>query len=289
MKITEEKSNPVVLYHANCPDGYTAAWAAVQAMPDAEICPVTHGEPPPFFLDGRDVVIVDFAYPRAVLLDLYERTASLRVIDHHKTAEEDLRGLDFCTFDMQRSGAGLAWDVLCGTPRPWIIDYVEDRDLWRFHLPDSLDVNAAIMATPQTLEGWSELADMPLDSVISDGRAIRRHINTYCENLIEAAARQACGMGVLGSGVWGGVFPIINAPFTNVSDLLNAMLGGEGTIAVAWWQRADGKYQWSLRGNGVDVSAIARAYGGGGHESAAGFVTVLPPDAFVDFKHERGT
>jgi hypothetical protein len=37
--------------------------------------------------------------------------------------------------------------------------------------------------------------------------------------------------------------------------------------------RSDGKRQWSLRsrGDGVDVSAVAKARGGGGHRNAAGF------------------
>jgi hypothetical protein len=36
-------------------------------------------------------------------------------------------------FDMNRSGAGLAWDYFQPmTSRLRFIDYLEDRDLWRF-------------------------------------------------------------------------------------------------------------------------------------------------------------
>ena len=39
----------------------------------------------------------------------------------------------------------------------------------------------------------------------------------------------------------------------------------------------------SLRSNDVDVSAIARAHGGGGHRRAAGFGSDMPYDALVEF------
>ena len=42
---------------------------------------------------------------------------------------------------------------------------------------------------------------------------------------------------------------------------------------VVWYQQADGMFRVSLYTdrNDVDVSEIAKAYGGGGHKKAAGF------------------
>ena len=43
-------------------------------------------------------------------------------------------------------------------------------------------------------------------------------------------------------------------------------------MALLWFERGDGITQFSLRGDGsVDVSAIAKSFGGGGHHNAAGF------------------
>ena len=56
------------------------------------------------------LIIVDFSYPRAIMERLPLDTV---VLDHHKTAEANCAGLlnlPFLTFDMNRSGAGLAWD-----------------------------------------------------------------------------------------------------------------------------------------------------------------------------------
>jgi oligoribonuclease NrnB/cAMP/cGMP phosphodiesterase (DHH superfamily) len=119
----------LVIYHGNCTDGFTAAWVAARALGATELYPAEYGKEPPYELArGRQVYVVDFSYPRERLERLRATCKSLVVLDHHKTAEADLRGLDYCTFDMNRSGAVLAWDHFHREePRPWLVDYVEDR------------------------------------------------------------------------------------------------------------------------------------------------------------------
>lgn len=79
---------PLVIYHANCADGFTAAWAVRQAM-DAEFHPGVYGEAPPE-VAGRDVILVDFCYPFDVLMQLGLSARSVLVLDHHKSAEASL-------------------------------------------------------------------------------------------------------------------------------------------------------------------------------------------------------
>ena len=54
---------------------------------------------------------------------------------------------------------------------------------------------------------------------------------------------------------------------------------------MGWFERGDGKIQFSLRSNGdIDVSAIAKIYNGGGHKNAAGFqMTLAEGRKFIDF------
>jgi nanoRNase/pAp phosphatase (c-di-AMP/oligoRNAs hydrolase) len=54
-------------------------------------------------------------------------------------------------------------------------------------------------------------------------------------------------------------------------------LAQDEQFAACYFDRRDGKRQWSLRSddNGLDVSAIAKAHSGGGHYHAAGFEQVL--------------
>src|SRR5512145_2838648 len=100
---------PLVIYHADCVDGFTAAWSAWRALGEAaEYLPTHHGTVPPD-AQGREVYLLDFAYPRAECLALARSASNLLVLDHHKTALEELGDQPFARLDMHQSGAGLAW------------------------------------------------------------------------------------------------------------------------------------------------------------------------------------
>lgn len=79
---------PLVLYHANCWDGFCAAWVARMALGDIEAVPVNYGTEPPD-VRGRNVYVLDFSYPRAVMRRLLGQAHFVTVLDHHKTAEAD--------------------------------------------------------------------------------------------------------------------------------------------------------------------------------------------------------
>src|SRR5581483_7126897 len=157
--MSEQRRPRVVLYHSNCPDGFGGAWSAWLALGDTAIyCPVSHGDPPPAFPPDADVVMVDFAYGREETLALKAAVASLTILDHHKSALEQLGDLPFAHFDMDRSGAMLGWQHWHPNEEPPpLIRYVQDRDLWRFELPNSRDVSAALASYPMEFEVWSSL------------------------------------------------------------------------------------------------------------------------------------
>lgn len=256
----------LVLYHGGCTDGAVAAWAVRLAHADVECVPVAYQSPPPD-VSGRDVVVVDFSYPRDVLLDMHARAKSLKVLDHHKTAAEDLAGLPFCVFDMNRSGAGLAWDEFHGKPRPWIVDYVEDRDLWRWALPHSKPVNAYLQTIGFELDMVEAVYALGLTQALEHGRvaeAVRR-------DYIEAVKRGAYAARIEGEPV--DCFAV-NAAGWAGSELIGELAEGSlAGYALGYVELADGRYAYSLRarGGGPDVSAIAKRFGGGGHAAAAGF------------------
>ena len=52
---------PLVLYHANCPDGFCCAWIARKKFgPELDLVPAQYGDDPPNVV-GRDVYILDFS------------------------------------------------------------------------------------------------------------------------------------------------------------------------------------------------------------------------------------
>ena len=257
----------LVLYHSHCIDGFTAAWAAWKAYGDegVEYVPVSYGQPPPNVTDCFTVV-VDFSYPRDVMIAMNESASGLSVFDHHRTAQAALDGLGFALFDMERSGAGITWDALHhGEPRPWLIDYVEDRDLWRFALPRSKEVNAWVSACRRdSFADWDRLSATPLEKAVEKGEAVLAYIDRYVAEMVEQARVVDFG---------GQKVPVVNAPYISISELVGK-LAESAPFAVGWFQRSDGLYAYSLRSrgpDGVDVSEIAKRYGGGGHRNAAGF------------------
>jgi oligoribonuclease NrnB/cAMP/cGMP phosphodiesterase (DHH superfamily) len=273
--------NRLVVYHARCSDGFAAAWAAWRLFgyEGTEYLAARYGDAPPDVTD-RDVLVVDFSYPRDAMIAMEQRARTLVVLDHHKTAEAALAGLPFATFDMNRSGAGLAWDVLHPLERrPWLIDYVEDRDLWRFRLPHSKAVSERIHVTPFAFETWDELSWRLVEDVASEGEVLLLATESY----LRSARENAREMTWFGRRVW-----CVNTTHAT-SELVGAL--SEGThFAVGWFQREDGKFVYSLRSrsdaypsgpspvHGDDVSSFARLMGGGGHRNAAGFTSSLGPD-----------
>lgn len=269
----------LVIYHGGCRDGFCAAWAISLLHPLAEFVPGYYGQAPPD-VAGREVVIADFSYPRDAMESIAASARSLTVLDHHKTAEaalSDLRGAEV-VFDMNRSGAGIVWDHFNKnvSTRPWLVDYVEDRDLWRHALPESEVINSWIGTIPFTFEAWSAAhADMVQDWMeVGDqlatarvkGAAVLAKVRQYVAEVRKNAHRIAFE---------GYDVPIVNAPQVDVSELGHTLAQGE-TFAMAWWQRADGVFQYSLRSIGdFDVSELAKRHGGGGHKNAAGFQSAV--------------
>src|SRR5262245_51981779 len=89
---------PFVLYHADCPDGFCAAWVARRRFgAGADYLPVQYGQEPPAAANDKDrpLYVVDFSYPRDVTFRLAAlRHAEMIVLDHHKTARTALDGLE---------------------------------------------------------------------------------------------------------------------------------------------------------------------------------------------------
>jgi len=261
---------PLVIYHGDCADGFTAAWCVRKKFPQAELISAQHQKETPPDVTERDVVIVDFSYPRAVLEDMARRANSLLVLDHHKTAQKDLEGLPFCVFDMNRSGATMSWDHFHpDKPRPNLVKYIEDRDLWRWSYNNSKEVSAAISSWPRTFEQWDELhnqLETQLDAVIHEGAALLRSQDQLVAHILKNAREVTFA---------GHKVMAVNT-CTMHSEVANKLAEGR-PFGLSWCQKADGKFSYSLRVSNksldpsLDVSAICKQINnGGGHAQAAG-------------------
>lgn len=255
----------VVLYHANCPDGWAAAYIAAKALPEPELVPVQHGDPPPRHLTaGSKVYILDFSYPREVLERIADEAASLIVLDHHKSARDDLYGLPYAKFDLNESGATLAWDYFHpDTPLPWWVAYIRDRDLWLREKPLSLEISAVFASHHKTIEAWDRMLAKPFQDLKSEGQAILR----YQQRLIDLHLDRRTKLKIAGTWV-----PAVNASVLQ-SEIADALLRDDPPFVCAYFDLANGTTVYSLRSkpDTTDVSEVAKLYGGGGHSTAAGF------------------
>lgn len=272
-------NRPLVIYHGNCADGFSAAWCFWRKYgPDADYVAGVYQQDPPD-VRGRDVFLVDFSYKRAVVERMLADANSVCLIDHHKTAIEDLQPLfmqDSWTgepkqlahfTDLNRSGATLAWDYLFpGEDRPLLLGHVEDRDLWRFKLPGTREIQAFVFSHEYSFELWDKLmsADqVELLKMTAAGAAIERKHHKDVAELVAVCKRRM----VIGAYD----VPVASLPHTLVSDAAHLMAQGE-PFAACYWDTAEGR-TFGLRAadEGVDVSEVAKQYGGGGHAKAAGF------------------
>lgn len=277
----KDMSRPLILFHANCPDGFCAAWVAHKVFgDDADYVPVQYGEDQPA-VAGRRVFILDFSYKRTAMSFAVSQAADVVVLDHHKTAQAELDGFaEECergyglfrptiVFDMGKSGGRLAWEYFFpAQDSPWLVDYTEDRDLWRWNLRDSREVSAALASYPRDFGLWDGLAAEYAHiaawpkRLADEGRAILRYQGTIIDQAVGHATEIELG---------GHKILAVNSTVL-FSEIAGKLAEGR-PFGAAWFIRSDGKRQWALRSRdgGVDVSEIAKQYGGGGHRNAAGF------------------
>lgn len=123
-----------------------------------------------------------------------------------------------CYFDMNRSGAGLAWDFFFPSePRPEMINYIQDRDIWTWKLQRSQDFAAALDAVPTELDHYYNL----LEDTISKPEVLEKHLNTgsamvaYRDALVRQIAEKASRRTWLGFKVLSVNSPVLHSEVGN--------------------------------------------------------------------------
>lgn len=268
--------NPLVIYHARCPDGFGAALAAWLFFEGrAEFRPLDHGDVKTAadlpMVDGRAVYILDFCFLPELLQVIEQRAAKLVVLDHHKSAAEKLTGFacrcGVVHFDMDKSGARLAWDFFqSDRALPELIRYIEDRDLWNWKYPESAGFLAALDMEPMDFERWAEIASFSAEQLagfMARGQAMDEKFCKLAED-IAANAEPVSFNGQPGL--------MVNAPgvfHSLVGEILSKKCG---TYALLWSANKNGVIKAGLRSQrGYDCIPLAESMGGGGHAQACGF------------------
>jgi uncharacterized protein len=214
---------------------------------------------------AHEVVVADHAID-AVTADAADRFLAAGgrfvLLDHHRSSQH-LAGRPWATVDEDHSATGLLFAHL-GRPPAFaaFAGLVDDHDLWRHRDPRSARLASllALIGSDRFLARFREDPDIELregERLLVDGEEARRE--DYLRRKVEQARTAEIG---------GRRWAICYAEQYQ-SDLAERLMERLGAAATAIVN--PGRRTVSLRGRGVDVSAIAERFGGGGHARAAAF------------------
>ena len=265
MSTLDPNSVNVVIYHADCTDGFGAAYAAWKCLGNrAEYHPCKHGTEPPD-VRGKNVVILDFSFNNETTKRMIEDANQLLIIDHHKSAMVELHDIPNTHFDMTKSGAMLSWEFFHpGKECPKFVQYIQDRDLWSWELPYSKEFAAAFDMVPFEFEEFEKFED---DSVFDDAVKRGSYILAYSKTVVKKVCEKAQQRKLDEKDVL-----VVNA--SHWMSEIGARLAPDCDFAMIWyWDHGEGHTKVSLRAfhDTVDVAEIAKRFGGGGHRKASGF------------------
>lgn len=263
----DPNSIDLILFHADCSDGFAAAWAAWKVLGNkASYIPAYHGQPPPD-VKNKNVIICDFSYDLKTTKQLIKDAASFTMRDHHKSAMimlESIAKPDW--FQLDHSGAILSWEFFHpGSPAPRFLKFIENRDQgWRPYVEYSKEFSLAFDMTPMDFASYDKMLNASyVDDCIKRGASIL----PYAESAIDKACLTAIRKKLAG----------YDALIVNSSHWISEIgmkLAPDCDVAVVWYWSHKNKYaKVSLRSfrPTVDCGVIAKKFGGGGNSSIAGF------------------
>lgn len=271
MKPAMSTHAPLVLYHADCADGFCSAWIVKLVYPAADLVGCRYGQPPPS-ASGRHVIVVDFSWKREATEMVRRSARTFLLLDHHKSAAAELQGIPGAHFDMERCGARMTFDYFAPALGAqtiekirWIVDHVEDRDLGLMRLPRTEIICAYLDSLDHHPNDWMMAGIGGIDHATNSGRSIVRFKRRQIEQIADRAELVSFD---------GGEILAANATVL-WSDVAKELIRRhKRSVVLTYRRRQDGQWEYSLASDGsVDVSMIATRMGGGGHASAAGFTS----------------
>ncbi len=289
MNIEKLRAVRTIVTHDNCPDGVASAMILRDVLPDARVIFARYGSPEIEALPAEPgMLFVDFSPPAARVAEFVE--AQALCLDHHKTAKDVVAAFgDNGRFGDEAADPGVCgavlayrcvWKVLRGHHgcEAIVSEFAElagIRDTWQRQHPQ-WEVACAqaealtfwprerlLRAVPNE---WPEMLAIGGVLLVKKEEAVRRSIRDAQRTTI-AGAR------------------VVIIPTVETSDVMEALVGETDIVAgFAFRCEPDGveKMQVSLRSRDLDVSAIAKQYGGGGHTRAAGFTVCAMPKGPYD-------
>jgi len=296
----------LIVYHADCIDGAASAWVVARAHPDAptSYIPYAHYAKDTAeesirrsLTPGTALYFVDCAPDKGFLDELLKdgTASSIHILDHHKSADEMLRGyaapatttpLELHIRPTSPSAAKMIWAKFFPNDRaPDVLSVIDmmDGDARGLTTPDSFAAAAfidtqeigTIGTALKTLEG---LAQETFNAMAAKGKPVADYQRMKVSRMVHEALEVELQILPDTPAVR---VPIINGSVHNfgrqVSDaLVQLAQTSRAGAAFNWYLQKTGAVTMSIRTNGIpDASQIAAhlratlGVTGGGHAGAA--------------------
>lgn len=293
MNNTSSKIFDHYIYHANCTDGLTAVAIAVQPQQGTDNLYTTapmayHHKIDVQALAGKSVCFLDFSASKEVMIDILEVAERVTVIDHHVSIHKELSEIKHANFeyiyDVNKSGAGLAWDFFIGTDYPYFVQLVQDRDIWTKKFKDADALSLAIRIEEMYFEdmtcliadilAYSKEHPQGVDSetyrLIEEGKSYQKYQQYMVKQIASDAVKSTLDDGT--------EVMKVNCITGLISDVGNYLSeNNECGVALLYCDLPDVRV-YSLRVAAdcdYDASAYAKSKSGGGHRRAAGYSVPL--------------
>ena len=282
-KILDKNQIDVVIYHHPCVDGFGSAFVVwyyhKSSGRDIRYVPQSYGKVDLKLEEYRDknILMCDFSYSYEELAKLIDVSRSFLILDHHKTAQADLKLVPahLKVFDMTQSGVGLTWNYFFpDSPLPTFLAYIQDRDLWTYKLEHTLEFGTYFNELEYDFKLWETFLD---DDKVSDAIKTGHAWLEYQKLLIGKVVSHTSY--IIQEINHRYVIVLYNNSSNLKSDIADEMIMkypfGDFS-AVSSYDLYNDETTYSLRSgrdnSRSDVSVIAKSLGGGGHRNAAGLV-----------------
>lgn len=263
-------------YHKSDLDGHCSGAIIKRKYPDCEMIGVDYNDRLETFdlTHGEKVFVVDFCFePHQVMVEL-NKIVDLIWIDHHKTSIEWAHENGFLasagqSLEIGKAGCELTWEFFHSTPIPYAVKMLGRYDVWDHSDPEVLPFQYGMRQEEYTLPDadiWEHVFGSSIFSneIIQRGQIILKYE-------INQNAKYAKGMAY--EAAFEGYRAIVmNKAYAN-SKAFDAVYDPEKHDIMIMFGVKPGQIKYTLfcEKPDIDVSAIAKKYGGGGHHGAAGF------------------
>lgn len=290
-----------IVYHqakpgTDCPDGICAAWVVARAIGgdieligDSYLNNSEYDRPEyklPFDFAGKQIILVDFSYPKSILERIAANSKSLTILDHHVSRADDISALSdriLGGYNGAECGATFAWCFFHPEkPEPWFLRHVWRRDTgadgyYDGECPESEAISEAMSSRRRqygigeaAFPFFDELCRVSETELVAVGMPKISERNEAIQSYLSEWELAPKMIDVLGDRV-----PLFECPqylhrnYSMVGSMATRRHQDYPFVAVI----AGDPTKISLRSHsqGADVSVIARRLGGGGHRHAAGY------------------